>query len=71
MMDPKMQAQLDAAARQRGFKDYAQFSAWSQRQAEMGPQGQTGRVPPRPAPQQQQPQVNWLQKLLNALNVGG
>lgn len=64
-MDPRMQAQLDQAARQRGFKDYAQYSAWSARQAEMqgNPQVQAG-----PAPQQQAAPQNWLQQLLGAVN---
>ena len=63
------QAQLDAAARQMGFRDYNQWSAWQAQQQRMrgpavvapGTSGQP-RVPqPKPAPK------NWLQQILTAL----
>lgn len=56
MADP-MQAQLDAAARQQGFKNYAQWSAWNARQQEMRGIGQV--APPA--------QQNWLQQLISSV----
>lgn len=69
MADPHMQAQLDAAARQQGFKDYNQWNAWQAAQqrnrgaAQVAP-GTTGQ--PR-VPQPQAAPKNWLQQILTAL----
>lgn len=68
MMDPAMQAQLDAAARQKGFKNYAVYSAWAANQARMkgvNGSGTAGKVPPRKAAPP--PQKNWLQQILGNL----
>lgn len=68
MMDPAMQAQLDAAARQKGFKNYAVYSAWAANQARMkGVNGNgVSTAPPRrtaPPP----PKKNFLQQIYDAL----
>ncbi len=51
---PGLQAQLDHAARQKGFKNYAQYAAWERntRQVVMGGNA------PQAAPK------NWLQNLI-------
>ena len=66
-MDPRMQAQLDLAARKQGFKNYAQWQAWNAQRQQQGQgytvqQGGAAPVQPQPAPQ------NWLQQLLGAVN---
>lgn len=67
MTDP---AQLDAAARQMGFQNYAQWSAWNARQQEMRGMNGTagpGAQPVKRKPAAPPPQVNFLQQILNAL----
>lgn len=71
MADPNMQAQLDAAARQKGFQNYAQWAAWNARQQAMkgynGQGGVSGQQPrPRPAAPPP-PQKNFLQQIMDAL----
>lgn len=61
---PSNQAQLDAAARQMGFKNYDQWSAWQAHQQQMAQQPAQPAAPPvqqQPAPQQN----NWLQNLID------
>lgn len=57
MADPRLQAQLDAAARQKGFKDYSQYQAWDRNTRQVVMQGNVE------AP----PQTNWLQNLLSSI----
>lgn len=69
-------AQLDAAARQMGFKDYATWSAYQNQQrmmrerANVVGQGTTGAVPQQPAAPANAPPQNWLQRLLWGLGGG-
>lgn len=72
MADPHLQAQLDAAARQKGFQNYGQWAAWNARQQEMrGYNGVGGAPHPQAAPVAHPaappPQKNWLQQILDAL----
>lgn len=71
MADPNMQAQLDAAARQKGFQNYAQWAAWNARQQQMrgynGQGGAQGQPPARPRPVAPPPQKNFLQQIMDAL----
>lgn len=53
---PSMAA-LDHAARQHGFHDYSQYSAWQAKYQQGGSQGQP------PAPQ------NWLQSVLASIPI--
>ncbi len=68
MADPHMQARLDTAARQAGFQNYAQWSAWQARQHEMrGPAPVIQGATPPARPVAKPPAQNWLQQLLGAL----
>ncbi len=68
MMDPAMQAQLDAAARQKGFKNYALYSAWAANQARMRGHNGTGGVTPTPRKTvPPPPKRNFLQQIYDAL----
>lgn len=64
MASPHLQAQLDAAARQKGFKDYSQWSAWQAHQQQMQAAPPPAAAPVA-APPPQQPQNNWLQNLID------
>lgn len=62
-----IQAQLDLAARQKGFQNYAQYQAWDAHRQDVL-HGPTGTAPaPQASPQQEAP-TNWLQTLLGGLN---
>lgn len=63
---PGLQAQLDAAARQKGFKDYSQWSAWQAHQQQMMQQPAPTAAPPVPQQQAQPEQPrNWLENLID------
>lgn len=66
------QAQLDTAARQMGFKNYQQWSAWQAQQDAMRQQAApVAAQPAAPAQPQQQPD-NWFQNLIdNYTPLGG
>lgn len=51
-------AQLDAAARQQGFKNYEQWAAWDRNTRQVVLQGN---------PAVAQPPKNWLQSLLESI----
>jgi len=56
-------AQLDAMARQAGFRSYAEWQAYRQQQQRQQQQRQMQSA--QPAPQAQpEPQQNWLQQLM-------
>ena len=64
MADPHMQAQLDHAARQRGFQDYQHYHAWNSQQQQMQQQQAAPQAPPQPQ-QPAPPPKNWLQNLID------
>jgi hypothetical protein len=70
------QAQLDHAARQQGFHDYATYQAYQNHQAMMRQQanvvgtGTQGGTAPTPQAPQPAPPQNWLQRLMWGLSGG-
>lgn len=68
------QAQLDHAARQQGFSNYAQYQAYQahRRMILQNPNvGQPAAPQQQPVQPAQQPPQNWLQRLMWGLSGGG